>query len=190
MAFSFGLVGELITATGSIGSPENVKRKLTGPVVALRRKVERALQVLPVQYEDEFQDGTSDSGSLHESQADLPLASDFTTVAPRTRGCLIVAAIFTTFITLSCFLGVYFTVQKDYGYSMGDAFALAGYVVAVGAFVSTGFLGYHYPRCTCWRISRMADTSSDGVSLVDVETPTGPVVFLTSFILSYSSFKL
>ena len=34
---------------------------------------------------------------------------------------------------------------------MGDSFTLAGYVVAVGAFVSTAILAYHYPHCECWK---------------------------------------
>jgi len=57
---------------------------------------------------------------------------------------------FAAFVALSCFLGVYFTLNKSYGYSMGDAFTLAGWVVAVGAFISTAILAYHYPRCECW----------------------------------------
>jgi hypothetical protein len=57
---------------------------------------------------------------------------------------------FTTFVALSSFLGIYFTVKKEYGYSMGDSFTLASYIVAVGAFVSTAVLAYHYPRCKCW----------------------------------------
>jgi hypothetical protein len=54
------------------------------------------------------------------------------------------------FVALSYFLGIYFTVNKSYGYSMGDAFTLARYVVAVGAMVSSGALALHYPRCKCW----------------------------------------
>jgi hypothetical protein len=53
---------------------------------------------------------------------------------------------FAIFIALSCFLGVYFTVEKSYGYSMGDAFTLAGWVIAVGAFISTGVFAQHYPK--------------------------------------------
>jgi hypothetical protein len=58
---------------------------------------------------------------------------------------------FGTFVALSCFLGVYFTLNKSYGYSMGDAFTLAGWVIAVGAFISSAILAYHHPRCKCWK---------------------------------------
>jgi hypothetical protein len=57
------------------------------------------------------------------------------------------------FVSLSCFLGVYFTINKSYGYSIGDAFTLAGWVVAVGAFISSAILAYHHPRCKCWESS-------------------------------------
>ena len=57
---------------------------------------------------------------------------------------------FAIFIALSLFLGVYFTIEKRYGYSMGDAFTLASWVIAVGAFISTGVFAIHYPRCKCW----------------------------------------
>ena len=36
---------------------------------------------------------------------------------------------------------------------MGDSFTLAGYVMAVGACVSTPLIVYHYPKCRCWGIS-------------------------------------
>jgi hypothetical protein len=36
---------------------------------------------------------------------------------------------------------------------MGDAFTLVGWVVAVGAFISSGVLAQHYPRCKCWERS-------------------------------------
>ncbi len=67
------------------------------------------------------------------------------------RGCVLIIAVFVIFTLLSCFLGVYFTVNKGYGYGMGDAFTLAGYVIAVGALVSTAGSAYHYPRCACWK---------------------------------------
>lgn len=66
------------------------------------------------------------------------------------RGCVLIIAMFSIFVVLSCFLGVLFTVQKRYRYSMGDAFTLAAYVVAVGTFASTGVMAWHYPRCKCW----------------------------------------
>lgn len=34
---------------------------------------------------------------------------------------------------------------------MGDAFTLASYVIAVGAFISTAILASHYPYCKCWQ---------------------------------------
>lgn len=68
----------------------------------------------------------------------------------RPRGCPYIIVILAAFLILSVFLGTYFTVRKEYGYSMGDAFTLAGYVIAVGAFLSTGVLAHHYPRCKCW----------------------------------------
>jgi hypothetical protein len=108
--------------------------------------------------------------SEQQTRSNSSPAADSTTATPKTRGCYIIIATFAAFVTLSCFLGVYFTVQNEYGYSMGDSFTLAGYVVAVGAFVSTAFLAYHYPRCTCWRRSRTADTSDEGTRMVDVET--------------------
>jgi hypothetical protein len=70
---------------------------------------------------------------------------------------------FSAFVFLSCFLGIYFTLDKTYGYSMGDAFTLAGWVVAVGAFISSGVLAQHYPRCTCWE--RSTESDEDRVEL-------------------------
>ncbi|KAF8857462.1 hypothetical protein BDZ45DRAFT_803340 [Acephala macrosclerotiorum] len=67
------------------------------------------------------------------------------------RGCVLIIASFTTFVFLGCFLGVYFTTQKQFGYSMGDSFTLAGFVITVGAFVSSAFLAYHYRHCKCWK---------------------------------------
>jgi len=64
--------------------------------------------------------------------------------------CLLIIALMIGFVTLSCFLGIFFTIHKEYGYGMGDAFTLAGYVVAVGALISTMFFAIHYPRCDCW----------------------------------------
>ena len=40
---------------------------------------------------------------------------------------------------------------------MGDAFTLAGWVVAVGAFVSSGVLAQHYPRCDSWERLKESD---------------------------------
>ncbi|ESZ95064.1 hypothetical protein SBOR_4519 [Sclerotinia borealis F-4128] len=66
------------------------------------------------------------------------------------RGCVRIIFISFTFIALSVFLGVYFTVSKDYGYSMGDAFTLASYVIGLGTLVCGALIGHHYPHCRCW----------------------------------------
>ena len=64
--------------------------------------------------------------------------------------------IFTTFLILSIFLGVYFTIQSSlYGYSMGDSFTLASYVFGVGAVLSAVISAYHFPRCKCWASSSL-----------------------------------
>ncbi|KAE9362872.1 hypothetical protein N431DRAFT_433587 [Stipitochalara longipes BDJ] len=66
--------------------------------------------------------------------------------------CLGILLLFAVFLALSLFLGIFFTVKKSYGNSMGDAWTLAGYVVAVGT-ACTSMLGiYHCPHCTCWRV--------------------------------------
>jgi hypothetical protein len=52
-------------------------------------------------------------------------------------------------IALDCFLGVYFASEKSYGYSIGDALILAGWVITVGAFISTGIFAHYYPLCKC-----------------------------------------
>ena len=67
------------------------------------------------------------------------------------RGCFIIIALFASFVILSLFLGVYFTLKKENGYSMGDSFTLAGYVIAVGTVISAPILAYHYPHCKCWQ---------------------------------------
>jgi len=54
------------------------------------------------------------------------------------------------FVALSLFLGLFFVINKGYGYSMGDAFTLASYVVAVGALVCSFLFACHFPRCRCW----------------------------------------
>jgi hypothetical protein len=77
--------------------------------------------------------------------------------------------LFAIFVALSCFLGVYFTLEKSYGYSMGDAFTLAGWVVAVGAFISSAILAYHHPRCKCWqRSSHRQHSRHDGYELMNL----------------------
>ena len=78
------------------------------------------------------------------------------------RSCIRIMAFFANFVGLSCFLGVFFTVNKSYGCSMGDAFTLAGWVLAVGAFMSSAILAYHHPRCKCWEPSNYRQLSRHG----------------------------
>jgi hypothetical protein len=61
---------------------------------------------------------------------------------------------FGVFVGLSCFLGTYFTLHKEYGYSMGDSFTLAAYVLAIGMFVSSAVLAHQYQHCRCWKRSK------------------------------------
>ncbi|EPE35185.1 hypothetical protein GLAREA_10881 [Glarea lozoyensis ATCC 20868] len=88
------------------------------------------------------------NANTHSARKASPRRVD--TRPPRPRTCILIISMVVCFITLSCFLGIYFTVNKSYGYSMGDAFTLAGFVVAVGAMVSSGTMALHYPRCECW----------------------------------------
>jgi hypothetical protein len=98
------------------------------------------------------------------------------------RGCYIVALLMTGFIGLSVFLGLFFTINKEYGYSMGDSFTLAGYVIAVGALITSLLFALHYPRCDCWRSKRVQprnrtgidhDGSSSDIILRDTSSPDG-----------------
>jgi hypothetical protein len=73
-----------------------------------------------------------------------------------------IIAFSSTFIILSTFLGVYFTVNRGYGYSMGDAFTLASYVIGLGGLITAALIASHYPHCDCWK--------------KDVENETGPSV--------------
>jgi hypothetical protein len=73
-----------------------------------------------------------------------------------------------TFVALASFLGVYFTLDKSYGYSMSDAFTLAGYVLAVGAFISCPIIAYHYPRCKCWESSEHGHSRHDGYEIMHI----------------------
>jgi hypothetical protein len=43
---------------------------------------------------------------------------------------------------------------------MGDAFTLAGYVIAVGAFISSGTLVQHYRQCKCWERVKVGSDGS------------------------------
>jgi len=76
------------------------------------------------------------------------------------------------FIGLSCFLGIFFTVHKEYGYSMGDSFTLAGFVIAVGTLVCSFLLAFHYPRCECWKKKRQGTAGwhldQDGIPMGDM----------------------
>jgi hypothetical protein len=47
---------------------------------------------------------------------------------------------------------------------MGDAFTLAGYIVAVGTLVSSAALASHWPTCRCWKGRGMnrCDEGGDG----------------------------
>ncbi|CZR54225.1 uncharacterized protein PAC_04108 [Phialocephala subalpina] len=67
------------------------------------------------------------------------------------RGCLLILAMIASFIVFSCISGIYFTLDQNLGYSMGDAFTLAGYIIAVGALVSTAAMARHWSSCRCWR---------------------------------------
>lgn len=67
------------------------------------------------------------------------------------RGCILILSMVATFIIFSCMTGLYFTLDYSHGYSMGDAFTVAAYIVAVGALVSTAAMARHWPSCRCWR---------------------------------------
>lgn len=78
------------------------------------------------------------------------------------RGCIYLIVLGSVFLLLSLFLGVYYTVHPDYGYSMGDAFTLAGYVVSVGTLVTGALLTVHLRHCKCWEKTR-----SESISVLD-----------------------
>jgi hypothetical protein len=65
--------------------------------------------------------------------------------------CFRIISVMSAFIALSCFLGLCFTINKDFGYSMGDAFTLAGYVIAVGALICSFLFASHFRDCRCWK---------------------------------------
>lgn len=67
------------------------------------------------------------------------------------RGCILILTMVASFIVFSCLTGLYFTLDQRHGYSMGDAFTLAAYIVAVGALVSTAAMARHWPSCRCWK---------------------------------------
>jgi hypothetical protein len=70
------------------------------------------------------------------------------------QGCKLILLVMSSFIILSLFLGIFFTVHKEYGYSMGDSFTLGGYIIAVGALVCSFLLARHLPTCKCWKDSQ------------------------------------
>lgn len=68
----------------------------------------------------------------------------------RIHSCALIFLFGLTYVALSLFLGIFFTLRKEYGRSMGDAWTLASYVVGVGG-TCTSVMGVcHYPHCTCW----------------------------------------
>lgn len=77
--------------------------------------------------------------------------SFFNKMSEQLRGCKLILLVMSSFIILSLFLGIFFTVHKEYGYSMGDSFTLAGYIIAVGALVCSFLLARHLPTCKCWK---------------------------------------
>jgi hypothetical protein len=77
---------------------------------------------------------------------------DFTNkISQLLQGCKLILLAMSSFIILSLFLGVFFTVHKEYGYSMGDSFTLGGYIIAVGALVCSFLIWRHLPTCKCWK---------------------------------------
>ncbi|KAF8860056.1 hypothetical protein BDZ45DRAFT_672783 [Acephala macrosclerotiorum] len=71
------------------------------------------------------------------------------------RPCILIGLLFFAFLSLSIFLGVFFTLDKSYGYSMGDAFTLAGFVFGIDACCTPVLFAYHYPHCECRRRGRV-----------------------------------
>lgn len=81
------------------------------------------------------------------------------------RGCFIIGTLLSGFIGLSLFLGLFFVTHKEYGYSMGDSFSLAGYVIAVGALISSFLFACHFPRCRCWK-GEIREREIDGIPML------------------------
>ncbi|KAE8451599.1 hypothetical protein EG329_003672 [Mollisiaceae sp. DMI_Dod_QoI] len=66
------------------------------------------------------------------------------------RTCLLIWSFVAAVVILSVFLGLFFTLDKSYGYSMSDAFTLSAFVIAIGALITSVLGRCHYPHCTCW----------------------------------------
>lgn len=64
------------------------------------------------------------------------------------RGCYVIIILFISSLTVSVALGAAFT---THGKTMGDAFTLSSWVMAVGTFMASAVEAYHYPHCTCWK---------------------------------------
>ena len=79
--------------------------------------------------------------------------------------CFRIISVMSAFIALSCFLGLYFTINKDFGYSMGDAFTLAGYVIAVGALICIFLFASHFRDCRCWKGIVVEEGGIDSVEM-------------------------
>lgn len=127
----------------------------------------------PPNLEDGLQDRLQDEPATRETYTSPAVSQQLCPQStPRIRGpqpCTMIIFMFTSFVFLSSFLGLYFTIKKqEYGYSMGDSFTLAGYVIAVGTLVTGVVSGIHFPRCKCWSVEKnkglqefeLADTSS------------------------------
>jgi hypothetical protein len=93
------------------------------------------------------------------------------TISQQLHGCKLILLVMSIFIILSLSLGVFFTIHKEYGYSMGDSFTLASYIIAVTALVCSFLLARHWPDCKCWKNyhskkrRRSSDASLDNVEL-------------------------
>lgn len=79
------------------------------------------------------------------------------------RFCFSLITIIALFIGLSLFLGLFFASNKSYGYSMGDAFTLAGYIVTVGGLICGFLFACHFPLCKCWTSATEREESMRGV---------------------------
>ena len=89
------------------------------------------------------------------------------------RGCSLLLLVMFGFLGLSFFLGIYFTTHKEYGYSMGDPFTLAGFVLAAGSIVCSFLFAQHYRHCECWKKNKLVrrnSDASDAMALNEIST--------------------
>jgi hypothetical protein len=95
------------------------------------------------------------SCSTQKSAANCPArVEDTSRLVLGIRSCVLLLILSAAFLALSLFLGIFFTLMKSYGYSMGDAWTLASYIIGVGT-IFTSVLGFaHYPNCNCWGESK------------------------------------